>query len=146
MIIGLISAVILLAAATTTAAAVGSKDVFFKNKSQHKDKACMKDSLKIKVAAEILGKTTDELKAEFKNGKTLGDLLLEAKKLDDFKVKYLDSLKIKLDTAVKEGKIKQEEADEIYKHKSEKIKNWDGTTKLFDKAIPENKESKAKDR
>lgn len=83
----------------------------------------------ISVAASVLGKTEDEVKEVVKTGK-VGDLLVEAGKVEEFKTTYLVEMKQKLDAAVTDGKITQEQADAKYSASQEKMSTYDGTTHL----------------
>ena len=83
----------------------------------------------ISIAASVLGITTEEVKESIKTGK-IGDLLIAADKVNEFKAAYLLELKTKLDAAVAEGKITQAEADEKYNAGKTKMDNYDGTTHL----------------
>jgi len=83
----------------------------------------------ISVAAEVLGKTKDEVRSALRTGK-VGDLLIAAGKVDAFKAAYLTELKSKLDAAVSAGTLTQEKADEHYASGKEKMDRYDGTTHL----------------
>ncbi len=84
----------------------------------------------LSVAASVLGKTKHEVKEVVKTGK-VGDLLVAAGKVEEFKTKYLEEVKQKLDIAVTDGKITQEQADAKYAASSqEKMSTYDGTTHL----------------
>ena len=83
----------------------------------------------ISIAAQVLGKTEDEVKEAAKTGK-VGDLLLAAKKVDTFKTAYLAAAKEKLDAAVKAGTLTQAQADEKYAEAQSKMKDYDGTQHL----------------
>ena len=83
----------------------------------------------IKVAASVLDKTEDEVKAAVKDGK-VGDLLIAAGKVDAFKTAYLAEAKSKLDAAVTAGTLTQEQADEKYAAEKAKMDAYDGTTHL----------------
>lgn len=91
-----------------------------------------KDSARVsvvQVAASVLGKTEDEIRESVKSGK-VGDLLIAAGKVDDFKTAYLAELKSKLDAAVSGGTLTEAEADEKYTAGKEKMDSYDGTTHL----------------
>lgn len=83
----------------------------------------------ISVAASVLGKTTDEVKEAIKEAK-VGDLLIEAGKVDEFKTAYLTEAKTKLDEAIASGTLTQEEADTKYAEIEAAIAVYDGTTHL----------------
>lgn len=81
------------------------------------------------VAAEVLGQDKDEVKEAVSDAK-VGDLLLAADKLDEFKALYLETAKTKLDEAVAAGSMTQAEADEKYAEYEQKMAEYDGTTHL----------------
>ena len=83
----------------------------------------------LSVAASVLGIDKAEIKETIKDGK-VGDLLIAADKVDDFKIAYLSELKSKLDAAVKTGTLTQEQADKKYESEKNKMDNYDGTTHL----------------
>jgi hypothetical protein len=83
----------------------------------------------IDLAADILGKTKDEVKDAVKDGK-IGDLLIAAGKVDAFKAAYLTESKTKLDAAVTAGTLTQAQADEKYAAEKAKMAAYDGTTHL----------------
>jgi len=83
----------------------------------------------IKVAASVLGKTEDEIKESVKSGK-VGDLLVAAGKVDEFKTAYLAEAKSKLDVAITAGTLTQAQADEKYTAEKTKMDAYDGTTHL----------------
>ena len=83
----------------------------------------------VAVAAQVLGKTEDEVKEAVKTGK-VGDLLLTANKVDAFKTAYLAAAKEKLDAAVETGALTQTQADEKYAEAQDKMKDYDGTQHL----------------
>ncbi|MDR3240086.1 MAG: hypothetical protein LBT44_08385 [Clostridiales bacterium] len=83
----------------------------------------------VSIAASVLGISKDELKASLQTGK-IGDLLLAAGKLDEFKTAYLSAVKSKLDAAVADGSLTQEKADEKYAAAQAKMAAYDGTEHL----------------
>jgi hypothetical protein len=83
----------------------------------------------ISVAASVLGETGEEVKESVKAGK-VGDLLVEAGKVDEFKAAYLAEAKSKLDAAVTAGSLTQAQADEKYAEAKDKMDAYDGTTHL----------------
>ena len=92
-----------------------------KNKGVHVDV--------LSVAASVLEMDKSELKEAVRNGK-VGDLLIAAGKVEEFKAAYLSELKAKADAAVADGTMTQEQADEKYESGKEKMENYDGTTHL----------------
>lgn len=83
----------------------------------------------ISVAAEVLDMDRDEVKESVKTGK-VGDLLIAADKVDEFKAAYLETAKTKLDEAVAAGSVTQAEADEKYAEYEQKMAGYDGTEHL----------------
>jgi len=83
----------------------------------------------VAIAAQVLGKSEDEVKNAIKDGK-VGDLLLSAKKVDEFKTAYLAAAKEKLDAAVEAGTLTKAQADEKYSEAQNKMNNYDGTQHL----------------
>ncbi len=81
------------------------------------------------IAAQVLGQTEDEVKEAVKDGK-VGDLLIAAGKVDEFKQAYLSEAKNKLNAAVAEGQLTQAQADKKYTKAEEKMAAYDGTTHL----------------
>ena len=111
--------------------AVASSDSGF-GEREGKERSFNKDGSHvnvIKIAASVLGQTEDDVKAAVKTGK-VGDLLISAGKVDEFKTAYLTELKSKLDAAVSAGTLTQEGADEKYASGKEKMDAYDGTTHL----------------
>jgi len=94
---------------------------------EHKNKGVHVDV--IGVAGSVLEMTKEDVKAAIKDSKT-GDLLIAAGKVEAFKEAYLAELKSKLEAAVTEGTMTQEEADEKYASGKEKMDAYDGTTHL----------------
>lgn len=66
------------------------------------------------IASAVTGKTVDELNQERAAGKTYGTIADEAGKLEEFKAQMLEQRKEILDLRVQEGKLTQEQADEMY--------------------------------
>lgn len=118
-------------AASNDSAAADSKpavlDARDKKGFEHKSKGVHVDV--VSVAASVLETTKDDVKAAIKTGKT-GDLLIAAGKVDEFKIAYIAELETKLEAAVADGKMTQEEADAMYASEKEKIDAYDGTTHL----------------
>lgn len=59
----------------------------------------------------ITGKTTDEVTAERRSGKTYGSMAAEAGKLDEFQQAVADIHEDRLNQAVADGTLTQEQAD-----------------------------------
>jgi hypothetical protein len=66
------------------------------------------------IVSGLTGKTLDQLYTERADGKTYGTIAGEAGKLDEFKTQMLEQKKAILDQRVKDGKLTQEQADQIY--------------------------------
>jgi hypothetical protein len=85
----------------------------------------------LKTPAEILagltGKTIEAVNEERTIGKTYGALAQDAGKLDEFKDQMLQQKKLILDQYVKDGKLTQERADEIFNAIEENQTLCDGT-------------------
>jgi len=76
----------------------------------------------LQAAATALGVTDEELKAAFKEGKSIADVAEEQNKdLDDVKQAMLDEAKAKQAERVAAGEVTQDEADERYAKLEEKI-------------------------
>ena len=103
---------------------VAPKDKEYKD---HKNHSVHADVLT--VAASVLEMDKEEVKEAVKSGK-VGDLLIAAGKLSEFKAAYLSEFKTKLDAAVAAGKLTQEKADGKYGSEKTKIEAYDGTTHL----------------
>jgi hypothetical protein len=70
---------------------------------------------RLSAAADYLGLTQAELRTKLSSGRTLANIAkARGKSVDGLKQAILDDAKAKLDAAVKEGKLTQAEADEIY--------------------------------
>ena len=80
------------------------------------------------LAAEVTGQTVDQLIAEREtSGKTIGQILADEGKLDEFNAAKLAELKLQLNDDVTSGKLTQAEADAIYLTRSTNIAACDGT-------------------
>jgi hypothetical protein len=66
------------------------------------------------IAAAVTGKSATDISNERAEGKTYVTIANEAGKLDEFKTQMLEQKKALLDQKVKDGKITQQQADEIY--------------------------------
>ena len=89
-------------------------------------------------ASELTGKTIEELRAEVGQGRTIGSIVNDAGKLEEFKQYMLEQKKAILDARVQEGRLTQERADEIYNAIMERQESCDGTG---EGALRENKGS-----
>lgn len=81
----------------------------------------------VDIVSKLTGKTVDALYQERAQGKTYGTIAKEAGKLDEFKDEMLKSKKEILDERVKEGRLTQAQADEIYNSIKNNVANCDGT-------------------
>jgi len=79
------------------------------------------------IASELTGKTVEDLYKERASGKTYGTIAKDAGKLEEFKAQMLEQKKAILDQRVKDGKLTQEQADEIYNAIKNNQTNCDGT-------------------
>lgn len=66
------------------------------------------------IAASLSGKSVEDVNKEKAAGKTFGTIAKEAGKLDEFKTQMLNQRKAVLDQRIKDGKLTQQRADEIY--------------------------------
>lgn len=79
------------------------------------------------VLAGLTGETVENVRLERQEtNKSYGAIAAEAGKLDEFKNQMLVMKKDNLETQVKEGRITQEEADQIIQKIEENQKNCDG--------------------
>ena len=79
------------------------------------------------IAADVTGKSVTEVNQERAEGKTYGTIANEAAKLDEFRSQMLEQKKAILDQRVADGRMTQEEADEIYNAILENQAFCDGT-------------------
>lgn len=66
------------------------------------------------IVSELTDKPVDEVTEARENGDTYGEQAADAGKLDEFKAERFAQYKLGLDQAVKEGRITQERADQLY--------------------------------
>lgn len=79
------------------------------------------------ITTELTGKTVGELYSERSTGKTYGTIANEAGKLAEFKTQMLEQKKIILDHRVNDGRLTQEQADNIYNTMQSHQATCDGT-------------------
>lgn len=79
------------------------------------------------IAAGLTGKTVEDLYKERAQGKTFGTIAKDAGKLEEFKVQMLEQKKAILDQRVKDGRLTQQQADEIYNSIKSSQAACDGT-------------------
>lgn len=79
------------------------------------------------IAASLTGKSIEDLYKEREIGKTFGTIANEAGKLDQFKAQMLEQKKVILDQRVKEGKLTEEQAAQIYSSLQQNQATCDGT-------------------
>lgn len=90
------------------------------------------------AAAEALGITTDELQTELESGKSIADIATEKSvDLDTIVDAFVAPMAERLQTAVENGRLTQEEADEIVQTMRENIteklnQTWDPDTQPMD--------------
>lgn len=68
----------------------------------------------VDTAAQVTGKTKQEIKVALKSGKTLKTIIEESGKLEEFNTATAESIKSRLDKGVENGKITQAQADTLY--------------------------------
>lgn len=79
------------------------------------------------IAANLTGKSVTEVNQERAAGKTYGTMANEAGKLDEFKTQMIEQKKVILDQRVEEGRMTEEQADEIYNRIKDNQALCDGT-------------------
>lgn len=79
------------------------------------------------IVSGLTGKTLEELYEERAAGNTYGTIAEDAGKLEEFKAQMLEQKKAILDQRVKDGKLTQEQADEIYNFIQNNQASCDGT-------------------
>lgn len=79
------------------------------------------------IAANLTGKSITEVNQERAAGKTYGAMASEVGKLDEFKTQMIEQKKAILDQRVEEGRITEEQADEIYNKIKDNQALCDGT-------------------
>lgn len=79
------------------------------------------------TVSELTGKSLEDVQQERQSGKTHGTIASENGKLEDFKKQMLESKKAILDQRVKDGRLTQQQADEIYNAIKENQTSCDGT-------------------
>ena len=79
------------------------------------------------IVSGLTGKSVESLNTERAEGKTYGTIAKESDKLDEFKAQMLEQKKAILDQNVEDGKLTQEEADEIYNSIKENAASCDGS-------------------
>ena len=66
------------------------------------------------IVSDLTGKSADDVTEARADGETYGEQAADAGKLDEFKEARLEQYKLALDEAVKEDRITQAQADELY--------------------------------
>lgn len=85
----------------------------------------------LKPLADILGMTPQDVKSALKSGKTVADLAAaKGMTVTQLQDQMLTNLKNRLDKAVKDGKLTQSIADQIYSRKEQNIKSGDWIKQL----------------
>lgn len=79
------------------------------------------------IVASLTGKTVTQVTQERTAGKTYGTIAKDAGKLDEFKRQMLEQKKAILDQQVKDKKLTQAQADEIYNTIKKNLETCDGT-------------------
>lgn len=76
----------------------------------------------VDAAATVLGMSVDDLTAQLKDGKSLADVATaQGISVDDLTADLLSEVKARLDSLVSEGKLTQEQADNIYTQTQDNI-------------------------
>jgi hypothetical protein len=78
------------------------------------------------IVSDITGKPVDEVTQARSEGVTYGAQAAAAGKLEEFKDERLEQYKLRLDEAVKAGRITQEEADKLFAAMHARITECDG--------------------
>ncbi len=79
------------------------------------------------ILAPLTGKTPDEVQAARAAGQSYGEQAAAAGKLAAFSGERLEQYKLRLDEAVKEGRITQADADKLYAAMKARVEACDGT-------------------
>ncbi|MBF7096193.1 DUF2680 domain-containing protein [Alkalibacter mobilis] len=79
------------------------------------------------ILADLTGKTVEAVYQEREEGETFGAMAAETENFEAFKTSMLENRKTVLQERVEEGRITQEEADEIYANMVENSEDCDGT-------------------
>jgi hypothetical protein len=79
------------------------------------------------IVSGLTGKSVEALTEERATGKTYGTIAKDADKLEEFQAQMLEQKKAILDQRVKDGKLTQAQADEIYKAIKDNQATCDGT-------------------
>ncbi|MDD5602863.1 MAG: hypothetical protein PHG48_02115 [Eubacteriales bacterium] len=79
------------------------------------------------IAAELTGRSAEQVAQERAAGKTYGAIAREAGKAEEFKAAMLENRKEVLEEKVSEGVITREQADTVYAKMQENIADCDGT-------------------
>ena len=79
------------------------------------------------IVSGLTGKSVEDITAQRANCTTYGAIAQEAGKLDEYKTQSLEQKKLVLDQRVKDGKLTQAQADEIYKSIETNQVTCDGT-------------------
>ena len=66
------------------------------------------------IVSDLTGKPVDDVTEARANGETYGEQAADADKLEEFKAERLAQYKLALDEAVQEGRITEEQADQMY--------------------------------
>lgn len=75
-----------------------------------------------RAAADILGVTPAKLMEELRDGASLAEVAeAHGKSVDDFKTELLAAVKTQLDTLVTDGRLTQDQADQLYQRLEENI-------------------------
>ena len=88
--------------------------------------------LRLNTVASTLGITTDELRSELTSGKTLSQIIAEhGKTVDEVVNALVAEAKTKLDQAVADGRVTQQQADEILSALPDRLKQMIEENRLY---------------
>ena len=79
------------------------------------------------IVSDLTGEPVEDVTEARANGETYGEQAADAGKLDEFKAERLAQYKLALDQAVKDGRITQERADQLYAAMEQRMEACTGT-------------------
>lgn len=79
------------------------------------------------IVSDLTGESVEDVTEARENGETYGEQAADSDKLDEFKAERLAQYKLALDEAVKEGRITQERADQLYAAMKQRMEACLGT-------------------
>lgn len=78
------------------------------------------------TVANLTGQTEDDVLQARQDGTPYGAQAADAGKLDEFKAERLEQYRLRLQQAVEEGRLTQQEADELYKNMEQRMETCNG--------------------